>query len=176
MTEYAKIEGLDETVRALKALPLELSSQRGGPIRKALYAGAAVIKARVIELAPEDTGNLKGNVIIYLDRNPQATGATERVLVGVRRGSGRYARSRQNRRLRRVGKRFATAGGAYYWLWMEFGAPGRNPPLPAANGGRGFMRVSFEEKKGEALARIVVVLKGGVAAAVERARRAGGVK
>ena len=61
----------------------------------------------------------------------------------VRRVKGRYADTRRNRRLSRVGKTYYTYGDAYYWRFIEFGTRKmRAKPL---------LRAAFEAEKGRAL-------------------------
>lgn len=164
MAEYVKISGLEETVAALRALPAEFASKSGGPIKRALYKAALVIKNEVISRAPRETGNLEDNVYIYRDRNPKAsTGATERYIVGVRKKRSKYARSRLNVGLGRVSKSYGIGGDAFYWIFLEFGTKNM-PPRP-------FMRPAFESKKFQALNTFIESFKRGVDNAVKRARR-----
>lgn len=156
-----KIEGLKEAVAALRALPAELASKNGGPIRSALYRAAKVIKDDAIQRAPTGTGtprpgNLKKNIILIRDRNPgRENGAAERYVVTVRK--------------KRMGKnsnalfRVLKGGDAWYAHFVEYGTS-KQPAQP-------FLRPAFESKKHEALQVFVTELSKGVDRAVRRARR-----
>lgn len=166
MASSVKITGLDETVAALKALPKELGSKGGGPVRHALHAAATVMRDEAIRLAPHgETGNLKRNIYLYRDRNPKAsTGATERYLLGVRKGRGQYKATALNKKLGRVGGSFVgPRGNAYYWFYVEFGT--------VKMGGKPFLRPAFESKKNEVVGVFSEDLKKQVASAVAKARQ-----
>lgn len=140
------VEGMDDAIRAFKQLPLELGSRGGGPLQKALLPSVRVIHATVLGLAPERSGNLKKNLYIRRMRTP-STGSA-RYLIGIRIGRGRYADTRVNRRLRRVGRGFTTRGNAWYWWLLEFGfshvGSGKQIQKP-------FMRKGFWRSKEEAI-------------------------
>ncbi len=169
MAEYVKIEGLNETVAALRALPAQFASKNGGPIKRALYKAALIIKLDAIARAPKATGNLAANIYIYRDRNPRASGANEKFYVGVRKKRAKYARTRLNTRLGRVGKNYSIGGDAYYWHFLEFGTKDefgteKMSPKP-------FLRPAFESNKSNALNTFSQEFRRGVDAAVKRARR-----
>ena len=94
MADTQTIHGLDDVLAKLKALPPEIVSKRGGPVRKALRKGAMVIvnewKAQVqrvidepnVNAEPEQsTGLLKSSIGATLDSKPQRHGANERYVV-----------------------------------------------------------------------------------------------
>lgn len=153
MAEFVKMEGLKESVAALRALPREFSGTNGGPIRGALYAAANLIKKAAQARAPVDTGNLKAQVYVYRDRAP--VGANERFMVTVRTGrkKGRILQ------LLRVSRK-----DAYYWFMVEFGT--------SKMSAQPFMRPAFEETKGDAVKLFETEFVKGVAKAESRARRA----
>lgn len=117
----ARIEGLEETGRRLRALPPALGSKGGGPLRYALFQAAKVLVAEARRLAPKKTGNLRENIISKRHRNPRAVGATERYDIGFRGGTRRLANNVRNRRSGRAGKRVSTAGTAFYGRFLELG-------------------------------------------------------
>lgn len=93
-----EVEGLGELLRTLKALPREIASVEGGPVLFGLRkAGRVFLKAaqenidRIV--AEPNKGNrpsvstetLKGALYVGRDRNPQRSGANERVLVRLRK-------------------------------------------------------------------------------------------
>jgi HK97 gp10 family phage protein len=158
-----KIEGLDKVVAALRALPPEMGSKGGGPIRGALFAAAKVFKeeARIRAPVGDDTpspGRLRDNIITVRGRNNRH-GVAESYMVTVRTGRrgkgalGALARAYSNR-------------DAWYWRFVEFGT-NKMPAQP-------FLRPAFETKKHEALAVFRTQLSRLVSLAERRARRKAG--
>lgn len=164
MPTYANLHGLKETVAALRALPAEFGSQRGGPIRRALFKAAKPMRDDAQARAPVATGNLRANVYMYRDRNPAAVGANERYIIGVRQQRRKYARTQLNRRLGRIGKSYALRGDAYYWWFVEFGTE-KMAAQP-------FLRPAFESGKARFVSDFAKTFERGVAAAARRARKA----
>jgi len=90
-----RVEGLEEVVRTLRALPKELVGKRGGPVRMALRSGARVImedmKARLRQIIAEpnvggrnvSTGLLEKNIQINRGRLRAGTNG-EAVIIRVR--------------------------------------------------------------------------------------------
>jgi HK97 gp10 family phage protein len=138
-----KVEGVAEVTRRLRALPPELGSKGGGPVRSALFAAMRIVRDDARMRAPRDSGNLVANIIGYRHRDPKRAGATERYDVGMRRGTKRYANNVRNRRSGRVGQKFRTAGAAYYGRFIELGTA-KMPAQP-------FLRPAFEANKTEAV-------------------------
>jgi HK97 gp10 family phage protein len=93
MADTQTLHGLDDVLRKLKALPPEIVSKRGGPVKAALRKGAKVISAQAVEninaladISPyENTGILADAVTVSRDPNPQKSGANERYRVHLRR-------------------------------------------------------------------------------------------
>lgn len=160
-----KLTGLKEAAAALRALPAEIASKNGGPLRGALYAATRVIKDQAIQNAPtgEGTplpGNLKKNIIAIRDRNPARSGAAERYVITVR-----------NKRMARGSNplfRVLKGWDAWYAHFTEFGTSKQ----PAQR----WMTRAYEEKKQEALAIFERTLAAGLDKAAERARRKSGGK
>lgn len=158
--------GLEQTVRALRALPAELSSRNGGPVRAALFAAAKVVRGEAQRLAPvgkgtPNPGNLRANVFASRNRDPRRIGAAEHYFVSVRSG-------RRGLFSRKIGLNTRSLMGrdAYYWWWVEFGTS-KQPAQP-------FLRAAFEAKKQEALRVFEQTLARAVAAAARRAQKRGG--
>lgn len=97
MADTQTLHGLDDVLAKLKALPPEIVSKRGGPVKSALRKGAAVVRdewrsqvQRVIDEPnvnaepTESTGLLKESIAVTRDSKPQASGANERYVVRVR--------------------------------------------------------------------------------------------
>lgn len=94
MADTQTLHGLDDVLAKLKALPPELVSKRGGPVRSALRKGAMVIvnewQAQVQRVIDEpnvdgeptgSTGLLKASIGATLDSKPKRHGANERYIV-----------------------------------------------------------------------------------------------
>lgn len=154
-----KVEGLKEVADRLRALPVELGSKGGGPIRSALFQSAKLLRDAARAKAPVKTGNLRDNIILYRHRNPKAVGATEHYSIGMRRGTRRYANNARNRRQGRALQKFKTAGAAYYGRFLELGTA-KMPAQP-------FLRPAFESNKEQA----VETFRRAFLQAVERAER-----
>jgi HK97 gp10 family phage protein len=161
----ARIEGLDEIVATLRALPAELVGKGGGPIREALFACAKVIRDDARARAPvDDDGfgkHMRDQIIMKRDRDPRGNGgAAERYIVTVKYREKRFANTRANRRAGRLGQKYRNYGDFYYWKFVEFGTS-KMPP-------RSFMRAAFEANK-DALVNIArEKLAAGVARIVKK--------
>jgi HK97 gp10 family phage protein len=169
MADIVKITGLKEVADALRALPSELAGRNGGPIRGALFAATREMRDEAERLAPEDTGNLRRNIIIYRDRNPGGIGAAEHYVVTIRVGR----RSRRVKRAYRLGKinsrlRALTGTDAWYGVFKEFGTA-KMPAEP-------FLRPAFEARKMSSVSTFVRELRKGVARAAARAKARAGAK
>lgn len=167
MAEMVKLSGLRESVAALRALPSEIAGHNGGPLRGALFAGTKVMHEEVVRRAPEESGNLKRNIIIFRDRDPRSSGMAEHYMIVIRVGR----RSRRVKKAYRVGRlspRLRALGGAdaWYGIFPEFGTA-KMPAHP-------FMRPAFEEKKMAAVSTFIVELRKGVARAAQRAKARSG--
>lgn len=164
--QFVTISGLKDVVDALRALPKELSGDRGGPVRRALYKASKIIRDDAERRAPRLTGNLAANIYLYRDRNPRSsTGAAERFVIGVRTKKHRYSRTNLNRRLGRIGRFYRTRGDAYYWWFVEFGIGNPNYPKQP------FLRPAFEEHKSGAVSTFAAELGLEVEAAARKVRR-----
>lgn len=164
MTELANITGLDETLKALRALPRAISGKGGGPLRKALFAAAKVVKSEVMQTAPVRTGLLKGSVATFRDRHPEKVGASEHYTIGIRKQRVKYRENYRNGRLGRIGKSYTTMGAAYYAKFVEFGT--------SKQAAHPFMRPAFEATKQQAVTAFEDALRKEVSKAVEQAKRA----
>lgn len=165
MADEVVVTGLAETIKALRALPTAISGKSGGPLRKALYQAAKVIRAEAIQLAPDDTGLLKKSIAMFRDRAPQNIGANEHYTIGVRKLRRKYADTQRNRGKGRVGKSYTLAGAAYYARFLEFGT--------SKMAAHPFFRPAFEAKKVEAVRAFETSLAAQVDKAVEAAKRGG---
>lgn len=104
-----EVTGLSGVIQALKELPKNISTNVS---RGAAYAGAAVIRDKVGELAPVYSGTdprvgvgvLKKAVYAVRSKS-ESTDERQVYFVGIRRGRKEQSKGRD----------------AYYWTWVEFG-------------------------------------------------------
>ena len=170
-----RVEGLDQLLKNMQQLPRELVSKNGGLVRRALLRAARIIRDEAAARAPKDTGNLSKNVIAVRDRNPQATGASERYMITVKKK--RYTKnSKANAPKTSKGKiNYRAHGDAYYWRWVEFGTGPRVSKKTGKYTGQApaqpFLRPGFENKKQAALAEFKDNLGKSVAQTVKRMRK-----
>lgn len=135
----AKVLGVEELTRALKALPAELTSKRGGVVLAAVRAAANVIAREARLRAPErgrarptksgtpshPPGRLKR--AITTRRTKDSGTGKEHVTIGIRRG-----RKRNDTK------------GAWYGLMVELGTMGGEKPDQRP---QRFVRDAFASKK-----------------------------
>ncbi|MEJ7746059.1 MAG: HK97-gp10 family putative phage morphogenesis protein [Luteimonas sp.] len=144
----AKVTGVDETGRRLRALPAELGSKGGGPLRSALFQAAKVLQKEAVLILKSKTrtdSNLDGvklseNIITKRHRNPKSVGAIERYDIGMRGGTRKLS---SNRRGGRAGKTVRTEGQVWYGRMIELGTSKMKA--------RPFLRPALSGKKDEAL-------------------------
>lgn len=155
-----KVNGLEQTLARMQALPKHLVSARGGPARAALRKGAVVIQKDAKARAPVASGFMRDQIAVRRDGRPHLSGATEHYWVGVKLGKARrYANTKRNRGRARVGKTYMVEGNAYYWKFWEFGF---THPKTGKQMARPFLRPAFESKKEEAVGVIVTELNAGL--------------
>lgn len=161
--ESTRIEGLDELLNKLQALPGELASRNGGPVRTALFKAAAVVRDEARNRAPVRSGLMRDNIVAKRNRNPGEHDATEEYGVGVAAGSKRkYANTRRNRRARKAGEEYTAPSVAFYWRFIEFGT--------AKLAARPFLRPAFDQTKEQALAVFKTELAAGIDRIVRKLR------
>lgn len=149
---WAEIKGLKEMNHLLRALPSELASRGGGPLRLSLSEGVRVVRDHVEATVPVDKGNLKRSTYMYRDRDPKSRGMTERYTVGFRRGSrNRQGDPRENE--------------APHGRFVEFGTS-KTPAQPR-------LREGFEDKWREAVRVIASRLRWRLDTLFARLRRRG---
>lgn len=157
-----QVEGLGELLATLKALPKEIVSQRGGPVRSGLRKAAQVFQreaqqniARIIAEPNKGgrpsvtTWTLIRSVIVSRDRNPKRSRANERYLV----------------RLRRKARAPNGASVHAYGGMLEFG----NEKVPA----KSWLRPVVPAKSSEAISVFIAETRKGIDRAVRRAKRRG---
>ncbi len=178
MPTTVRIEGLEGVVKTLRELPKE--AKAGLVVRRAVRKGAALVqveaKANVRRIVAEP--NLGG-------RPSKSTGLLEQAIIikrvapegGVNGEAMRlgpfarlkYAATRLNKRLGRVGKHYDTAIGPAFYAWfLEFGTE-RMRAHP-------FMRPAYETKKEAALGVIVSEIRSGLDRTLAKLKRQNQVK
>jgi HK97 gp10 family phage protein len=135
------VQGLDEIVANMRRIPELIAGKGGGPIRKALFEAAKVVREdakRRVPVGSDDDAHLRDNIIMRRDRNPP-NGVAEHYSVTVRYRPKKYKNTRRNRQKGRVGGTYQNFGEFYYWRFVEFGTS----KMPA----RPFLRPAFESNK-----------------------------
>lgn len=151
-----KINGIDNVLNLLRALPVEVTAKNGGPVRKALRKGAVVIqKAEIANLqavtsnaTKEDirlsTGLLMKNVVVTRGKAP-ADGKGERMLVRVKRKT--YQRAAERNAQGKKAKRAAAVTTLQTAQLLEYGSS-KQTPEP-------WIRPAFENKAQTAIVTVV---------------------
>lgn len=157
MADTQTLHGLDDVLAKLKALPPEIVSKRGGPVKSALRKGAKVIADEavrniraIVDGGDDDyvsTGLLAKSVVVRRDPQPQKSRANERYRVML---------SRKKYPGRKLG---TIATGRY----LEFGTE-KQRPTP-------WLGPAFMSKRQQALETVVRELNAGIARIVRKLSR-----
>jgi HK97 gp10 family phage protein len=118
VADKVTLTGVEEMKRQLSGLSDKIQKT---VLNAAVFEGAKVLRNEVQNRAPVRTGNLKKNIIVYKDRQPQQMGAAVRYLVLVRRIKVARKVKRLLRRAAKQGVQINFADNAYYWRFLEFG-------------------------------------------------------
>jgi HK97 gp10 family phage protein len=153
-----RVEGLQQLDRALRELPRRFARRS---LRRALAAGAKIIRDTARQLAPVDSGYLRKQIILYRPRNKQ--GYAELFEIGVRLKGTKAANAKRLRHGGRQPDPRASRWPAYYWRFIEFGTS----KMPA----RPFLRTAFESRQSEVVAAITNTLREELAAAEQELSR-----
>lgn len=172
MADIVKVEirGLTGVLDALKSLPPEIVSKRGGPVRASLRAAANVLRdeakanvARIIAEPNVDGDNRSTGLLhksIQTKRSKLKSGVNgEAFVVGIRRGQ-KYPDSRQGR------KEVVTA--VQVGRLLEYGTEKRKP-MP-------WLRPAFDAKGSAALARFSEEMQKRTTAAIKKAEKLAAAK
>lgn len=168
MADTRTLHGLDGTLAALKSLPEEIVSKRGGPVKTALRKGAVVIQkeaqrqVRAIVRKPDpdhyvSTDLLAQSIAVRRDPNPQRSGANERYRVLISR-SKKYVYPETLREKHQI-KTIMTA------RYLEFGTEQR-APTP-------WMAPAFFAAREQALSTVVYELNQGIDRVIRRLSKTG---
>lgn len=139
-----RVSGLSELLATLKSLPDEF---KGEPTRRALRAGAEVIRADAARRAPVDTGGLSKNIVMRT--------IPPRFLP---RGSADGVSIMGNR----AGKK-GDPQNAYHYAFVELGTKNQRA--------QPFLRPAFESSKGEAVGVYTDEFRRNLDRAVAKAKR-----
>lgn len=153
-----RIEGLDDVLAALKALPDSIT-KNAAPF--AMRKGANVIAKEAKARARVRTGNLQKRIAVR-KRKRRPPGVALAYSVGVLGGaSATYGNTKGNRRKGIVGQKYQKESTAYYWRFLEFGTE----KLAA----KPFLRPAFDSKAEEAVKAIADGFRTGLTRAVTKA-------
>jgi len=159
-----KLTGMEGVLDMLKKLPPEVVSKNGGPVRKALRAGATVIaKQARLEVARVVA---EANV----DGKPSAsTGMLQKSITVARGSKGSFAKSGRGERMivtvRKVAAKRDKGTGKlkFYWRFLEHGTKNMREHK--------WLRPAFEKKREEAVAKIQSTLLTAIDVAVKNLGR-----
>jgi HK97 gp10 family phage protein len=124
------ISGLDDALKTLKRIPDDMKAKG---IRFAGRRGAEVIHKAAVANAmriddPDTAQNIAKNIVVRFSNRRFKQSGDILFRVGVMGGARQYADTKENRRKRRVGSTFETAGDkgnpggdTWYWRFIEFG-------------------------------------------------------
>ncbi|WP_293716493.1 HK97-gp10 family putative phage morphogenesis protein [Stenotrophomonas sp. UBA7606] len=124
MAERIEIEGLDGLLKSLRGLP---KAVQGKPLQAGMRAGGNLIRDEARRRAPKASGAMARRIVTRRAnaKNRRKAGVGEGgeyYTVGVMLGQRRkYANTKRNQRMRRVGKSYRPASDVYYWRFKEFG-------------------------------------------------------
>ncbi|CAA2107632.1 HK97-gp10 family putative phage morphogenesis protein [Variovorax paradoxus] len=161
MADTRTLHGLDGVLAALKALPPEIVSKNGGPVKAALRKGGVVIQKAAQENVRRVVANTQANgyastktlekaVVVRRDPNPQRSNASERYRVLIARGRKYEERTNKGKPLTAV----------MTGRWLEFGDE-HQPAEP-------WMTPAFMSSKERALSTVVDELRKGVERAIRK--------
>lgn len=112
-----QIDGLKELNNVLKLLDDKMQKSIS---RRAVTAGAKVIRAAARASAPVDTGALKKSIQSLRDKRESRKGLEVRA-VSVFRVKGKFEDNPKNRRSGKVGKTYLKDPPTFYWKFNELG-------------------------------------------------------
>ncbi len=154
------IEGLAELKRNVQELTAKVRKKVLGG---AVAAGSRVVLREAKQKAPVKTGALREAIKQRRSRKFSKQDFEVRQIGVFKVKGGKYANTRVNRRLRRVGKEYESDPPEFYWRFLEFGTVKMKP--------RPFLRPAFEARKREAADKIVSELRKRLDAAIKELPR-----
>lgn len=171
--ERVKVLGLTGVLDALRSLPPEIVSKRGGPIRRGLRKGAQALleRARANVQRIVDEQNVDGRFVstglakesLRIKATRPVSGNGEAVIVAVKPRQA-YA----GRQIKRKGRKIAALMANDVLFMLEHGTETRRP-MP-------WMRPAFEEGRAEALDIVVAETRKGIDLAIKKAEKIAATK
>lgn len=160
-----EVRGLSQMLKNMEKLPRELTSKNGGIVRSALFVAVKRVRNRARLLAPKPGANpysegvTEKNIIAVRDRDPRASGASERYIITVRKKL--WGRKAKQKAVRKTSGKidYRRSGDAFYWIFVELGTR-LMKAMP-------FLRPAFEQEKSAA----VDDFKGAVVKGIRRVVR-----
>lgn len=151
MADMMSLTGFKEFADALRHLGPRIAKNS---LRRAVAAGATIIKNEALALAPKDTGEMAKDILVKRERDTKGE-MSAKYSVFVLTG----------KKSRLKGKRRDVQRDSFYWRFVEFGT--------SKMAAHPFMRPAFESRKGDAVKAIGDKLDDGIqkAAAELGARR-----
>lgn len=130
MADTRTLRGLDDVMSKLRALPAEVVSKNGGPVKSALRKGGVVIQkaaqenirrvvSNTVAAGYTSTKVLEKSIVVRRDPNPQRSGASERYRVMIARGRKYEGRTNKGKPLTAI----------MTGRWLEFGDEHQLPSL-----------------------------------------------
>lgn len=150
MADSKSLTGFKELANSLRQLGPRVAKNR---LRRAVSAGAAVIRNEAKQIAPVDTGEMRRDIQIKRERDSRSGDLIVRYSVFVRTGG----KSRLSGRGRNVDK------NSFYWRFVEFGT--------SKMAAKPFMRPAYESKKEDAVDTIGTNLREGIEAEVKAMKK-----
>ena len=158
MATLQHVKGLDGILDTLKALPAEIVSKSGGPVKLSLRAGAKVIQQQYVD-----------NVKLIIDQpnkdgsTPDNSGTWEKAIVVSRAKPGSFKGEWFKVRIKRGAKAPNGVTANKYAGVQEFGDETHEAKAP--------MRRAFDARKTDALAVIVSEMQKRTQAAIKKATK-----
>lgn len=150
MADMMNLTGFKELADALRELGPRVAKNT---LRRAVAAGATVVRTDARSKAPVDTGEMRKDIMVKRERDTKGE-ASAKYSVFVRSG----------KKSRLAGKGRNVQKNSFYWRFLEFGT--------SKMSARPFMRPAFESKKEDAVRIIGETIDAGIQkAAQELARR-----
>lgn len=156
-----KLTGLAEMIAQLRQFSQTIEDRS---LRKATFAGAKELQRAVIPKVVVRTGLLKSNIVIFRRRRKDTGKLAHAYAVGIKKITRKFGDTANNRRKRRVGRKYTILGPAFYGRFIEFGRSGKRI-APA------FLRPGFDEGAPKAIEAVRKSLQKSIKLETKRAAK-----